>query len=103
MDKATALALAKRFLKYIKSQNYNLTNAYLFGSYANGNPKEESDIDIAIFFEKLEDAIETQIELMKLRRKIDLRIEPHPFASSDIKNHTPFVDEILRTGTVIEF
>ena len=35
---------------------------------------------------------------MKLTRKIDLRIEPHPFEKSDVDDHNPFLEEILRTG-----
>ena len=48
--------------------------------------------------DKVDDIIDTQIELMKLRRKIDLRIEPHPFAYDDFNINNPVVDEILKFG-----
>jgi hypothetical protein len=39
---------------------------------------------------------------MKLRRKVDLRIEPHPFDYSDFNRNDPMVDEILKYGITLE-
>jgi hypothetical protein len=39
---------------------------------------------------------------MKLRRKIDLRIEPHPFMISDFIKENPVVNEILKSGILIK-
>ena len=39
-----------------------------------------------------------QVELMKLGRKIDTRIEPHPFDESDFNSSDPFAHEILSKG-----
>jgi len=36
--------------------------------------------------------------MMKLRRRIDLRIEPHPFILSDFNQNDPLVNEILKYG-----
>jgi hypothetical protein len=47
------------------------------------------------------DIIDTQIDLMKLRRKIDLRIEPHPFMTEDFNQSNPVVYEILKYGIII--
>jgi len=49
------------------------------------------------------DIIDTQAELMKLRRKIDLRIEPHPFNYKDFNRNNPVVNEILKYGIIINF
>ena len=57
--------------------------------------------DIAIIVNNEVDIIDTQIELMKLRRKIDLRIEPHPFMMVDFNNSNPVVNEILKYGITI--
>ena len=35
---------------------------------------------------------------MKLGRKIDTRIEPHPFDESDFNSSDPFAHEILSKG-----
>lgn len=40
---------------------------------------------------------------MKLRRKFDLRIEPHPFRESEFSKQDPLVFEILKYGQEIQF
>ena len=48
--------------------------------FAKGTHSPESDIDIAVVADNFSgDPIEDAMLLMKLRRKIDYRIEPHPF------------------------
>ena len=74
----------------------------LFGSYSYGEDTIKSDIDIAIIVNNIVDIIDTQIDLMKLRRKIDLRIEPHPFMVSDFNQSNPVVNEILKYGITID-
>ena len=40
---------------------------------------------------------------MKLGRKVDTRIEPHPFIKSDFEKMNPYVQEILTTGKKIRY
>ena len=101
MDKEKAFILAQRFIKYLTEKKYNIVDAYLFGSYAKGGYNEDSDIDLAIILSKCKNNYDIQIELMKLRRNFDLRIEPHPFEKDDIKDHDPFLEEVIRTGIKI--
>lgn len=82
-------------------KDLGLKKAYLFGSFAKGNEKEESDIDIALVLENMPDFFYTQKQLMKLRRKIDLRIEPHPIKEQDFNSLNPFAYEIEKTGIEI--
>jgi predicted nucleotidyltransferase len=97
MDKAQAIEIARRYIELLKN-NYNIQGAILFGSYAKGTNHDDSDIDIAIILPHVNDIIDTQIEFMKLRRKIDLRIEPHPFNSLDFNRTNPVAHEIMRHG-----
>ena len=101
MDKREALKIAKIYIDSISSR-FNVKQAILFGSYAKGTNHEDSDIDIAIVINNIVDIIDTQIEMMKLRRKIDLRIEPHPFMVSDFYQSNPVVNEILKYGITID-
>jgi predicted nucleotidyltransferase len=55
--------------------NMEIKKAYLFGSYAKGCEHKDSDIDIAIVIGKMDDFFAVQMQLMRLRRTIDLRIE----------------------------
>ena len=100
MDKGEALRIASAYIDSI-SNKYSIRQAILFGSFAKGTNHDDSDIDIAIIVNNEVDIIDTQIELMKLRRKIDLRIEPHPFMTSDFNQSNPVVNEILKYGIII--
>lgn len=51
----------------------------LLGSYAKGNYND----DIAVVFKDYSNIIDMQLELMRLRRKIDSRIEPHSFRENE--------------------
>lgn len=100
MDKTDALNIAQRFADAVKLK-FNYTQIILFGSYAKGNFNEDSDIDIAIVFEDYSNLMDMQLELMRLRRKIDSRIEPHPFRESEFDLSNPIVYEILKYGQEI--
>ena len=83
------------------NQNYKSKKVILFGSFAKGNFNEDSDIDIALVFDDYENLIEMQLGLMKIRRDIDSRIEPHPFRERDFDITSPIVYEILKHGQEI--
>jgi len=83
-------------------KDFLLRQMFLFGSTAAGTAGEDSDIDIAVIADDFSgDAIEDTFRLMKTRRKIDLRIEPHAFLPSDFHTGNPFAAEIMRTGIQI--
>ncbi len=100
MDKNDAIKIANQYADVL-SQRFNLSRIILFGSYAKGNFHEDSDIDIAVVFNDFSNLVEMQLELMRLRRKIDSRIEPHPFRESEFNIFNPIVYEILSYGKEI--
>jgi uncharacterized protein len=77
MVNPTIIETAKKYISQIPD-DLKLRKVYLFGSYAKGNEREESDIDIALVLGNMSDFFSTQMRLRRLRRNIDLRIEPHP-------------------------
>ena len=97
MDKADAIDIAQKYAGAVKG-NFNFVKVILFGSYAKGNFNDDSDIDIAIIFDDYNNLIDMQLELMRLRRKIDSRIEPHPFREKDFNLSNPLVNEIIKYG-----
>ena len=101
MDRTDAINIAKQYASVIKA-NFDCKQVFLFGSYAKGTHHEESDIDIAVILKEFENPMETQLELMRLRRKIDGRIEPHPFREKDFNIKNPVVKEILKQGRRID-
>ena len=88
---------AKRYIQSIP-ESMEIKKAFLFGSYAKGNEHADSDIDIAIVVGKMDDFFSIQMQLMRLRRSIDLRIEPHPIWEGDFNIQNPFAYEIQKTG-----
>jgi len=73
---------------------------YLFGSYAKGNPHKDSDIDIALVVKKWKgNYFDVMPLLWKIRRDIDLRIEPHVIVPQE--DYAGFLDEIQKTGILI--
>jgi len=97
MDKSEAIKIAIKYADSIRSK-YQIENVILFGSFAKGTNHADSDIDLAIIFKSIDDIIDMQIELMKMRTDDDLMIEPHPFSLSDFQSSNPVVSEILKTG-----
>ncbi len=97
MDKNEALRIANLYAQAI-NEKYSYSRIILFGSYAKGNYHDESDIDIAIVFDDYNNLIDMQVDLMRIRRKIDSRIEPHPFRKSEFEVSNPIVSEILKYG-----
>ena len=72
---------------------------YLYGSYAKGTNREDSDIDIAAVAEGFTgDIIEDTFMLMRARRGVDHRIEPRPFKVDEFNEQDPLAKEVLRTG-----
>jgi len=78
-----------------------IENVYLFGSYAKGTPREHSDIDVAFVVKRFKGIFFKVIPpLWKLRRQIDLRIDPHVIARNT--DYAGMIDEIERTGILIQ-
>jgi len=101
MAKRKAPEAAIRYAVFLKKTNPGIQKIYVFGSFAKGTSHDNSDIDMAIIFDHLSDSFDMQVELMKLRRKFDTRIEPHPFSESDFNEPSPLINEIKKNGLLI--
>jgi predicted nucleotidyltransferase len=98
-DKKVVYQKIQEYIHLLEENQIKVWRLYLYGSYAKGRFNEESDIDLAVFLEKEDlDGFEEDAQLMKLRRKIDIRIEPHPFARSDFDETNPYIKEIIESG-----
>ena len=95
------LNIVQQYLNAV-AEKYVIEKAFLFGSFAKKKAKESSDIDIAIVLPEISDFFEVQLDLMRLRRKVDLRIEPHLFLVDDFNNDDPLASEIINTGIEIK-
>ncbi len=100
MDNRNIINVAKEYAIAVNSQ-YNVEKMILFGSFAKGNFHSDSDIDIAVIFNDFESLNDIQLALMKIRRQIDSRIEPHPFRKKDFNHLNPLAFEIMKYGQII--
>lgn len=99
MDKNEAIAKVKAY-KSLLDGVINYENVYLFGSYAKDNQRPESDIDVAVIVNGFDaDILDLNLILWKLRRNIDLRIEPKIIDRSN--DFSGLWEEIQLTGIKI--
>ena len=92
----------KEYIKELEKNNIPIQEAIIFGSFVNGKPKEESDIDLALISSAFTgDRFNDRRRIIPLRRKIDSRIEPIPFRPEDFEHGGALADEIKRTGKII--
>jgi len=100
MDKSEVISIVSKY-KVLVSRHFDIENIILFGSYAKGNQKEDSDIDVAVVVNSMDLDFFTYAPLLwKLRREIDDRIEPILIEKN--KDESGFLKEILKTGLIIK-
>ncbi len=93
--------IAIKYVDQVQKSGIPVTNAYLFGSYAKKTANKFSDIDICIISPKFgDDYFENSIELKKIARTVDYRIEPVPFGVNDINDkYSSLASEINKYGS----
>jgi hypothetical protein len=100
MDKREdIISIAKKYLELVKAGNFpmQIEKAYLFGSFAKGNPHKDSDIDIAFVVNNWVGGYEdTIVPVWGLCENVDLRIEPHIVDPDE--DYAGFLSEIQSTG-----
>ena len=101
LDKTKAREIAINYSREVVKV-LNPDKIILFGSYANGTPHSESDIDVAVLVHGLDANVwyKTRILLQDLRwNRALLDIEPHLLDESNDKSG--FVKHVVDTGEVI--
>lgn len=102
--KAQVIKTARRYLKEAEKV-CRVDKAILFGSYARGTAKRQSDIDIAIFSQNVTDTnrIEMMSRLIMLIAKLKLDIQPIVFSYGDyVSEDNEFIaQEIKKKGLEI--
>lgn len=77
MGRASVSTIVKKYGNVLKRNNFSYSKIYLFGSYAKGKARADSDIDVAVV---ISGNVMTnwlkKIKLWQLARQVDTRIEP---------------------------
>lgn len=82
------------------NQVVRASSIYLFGSYAYGEPTEDSDLDICIV---TDDKSKRKVEIMKLIRKAIAKVQNMPvdlliYYSDEFKSNCTLESQILHQG-----
>ncbi|MEW5692417.1 MAG: nucleotidyltransferase domain-containing protein [Candidatus Hydrogenedentota bacterium] len=96
------LITVRNYIHELRKNNINICDAYLYGSYVKKSASADSDIDVAIISDSFSgDWFKDITLLLKLRRHIDVRIEPLPFTPADFNSSQPLYYHIKRSGLKI--
>ena len=84
-----------------KKEGISIEHVILYGSYAKGKARPDSDIDVAIVSNNFgRDRVEEGMTLFKIAGNIDSRLEPVPISSYSYENDTwvPLIYEVREKG-----
>ena len=101
MDKRKARKLVEEYAKIVV-KNMIVNKIILYGSYARGDYKKDSDIDVAVVVTRSslsKDILEDMAKLFKLRREISTDIEPVLLIDED--DASGFLESISKYGEVV--
>jgi predicted nucleotidyltransferase len=99
MDKVKAVNIVRQYADEV-TKSIKPEQIVLFGSYAAGDYRDDSDIDVAVIYNDFHgDFLEVSSFLWSKTRKISSLIEP--VLLDRAHDESGFVEEILRTGEVV--
>lgn len=101
MDKIQAVKVIKRFVQTLKQEGVSVDRVILYGSYASGIVRPDSDIDVAVVSTDFgKDRVEEGMRLFRIAGKIDSRLSPVPISTHVYENDTwiPLIYEIREKG-----
>lgn len=94
-----------RFSDHIKKE-LPVKKVLLYGSYAKGSPRVDSDIDVAVFLDYPDhsERLELAAKLFHFAGDIDIEIEPKCFFWDEYTNHNKasILAEIINTAIEME-
>lgn len=92
--------MINRFIEHVRSQ-HALSQAFLFGSYAKGTARPDSDIDLALIFDKLDESgvFDEAFRIFHEAQTLNPDIEPVCFRTDEFESGlSPIIDVITREG-----
>lgn len=105
MAKKLLIKIIKRFVAALSKEGITVDKIILYGSYAKGKARPDSDIDVAVVSRDFgKDRTEEGMLLFRIAGEIDPRIEPVPLSVESYKNDTwvPLIYEIRTKGVELK-
>jgi len=94
-----AIKIAKRYIQELKKNGIRVTRAYLYGSYATGEARAESDIDIIVISPQFTGVrFEDSYQIARYCRDVDLRISPLAYHPRNFKKDYIIPHEAMTKG-----
>lgn len=100
MTKRNIRQIAKKYKLALLGNRIPVNAIYLFGSYAKGSPRPDSDIDLCVVSNTFgKDDFQEMVIINQIAKRVAPEIEAFPIAEKELKNKTnPFIKEALKTG-----
>ena len=99
LDKRAVISMVERYVDAVNKE-FSPNAVVIFGSYAKGNPTEESDIDVGVVFNGFTgDWRKTSLRLWDIAYEISWDIEPHLLDITQDKSG--FVKHVFKTGEIV--
>ena len=105
MVNKSVIKIVRRYLELLAENEIKSEKAILFGSYARGDHRRNSDIDILVLAKQFDkDRWSREDDMWKLTRHADSRIQPIPvgikqFVEDDV---SPIIEMARREGIEIK-
>ena len=96
--------IVRNFLRLLEDDDICIEQAFIFGSFARGVARKDSDVDVAIVSPNIHNSLASTKYLLRKVHQLDTAryvIEPHGFHPREFVDRNPMVWEIKTTGSVI--
>ena len=102
LTRKAAYNLIEEFIRKLVKTGIPIEKAILFGSYSKGGVHENSDIDLAIWSPRFQGWVGVDMALFAPIMGDFYPISVKTFNSSETAEDDPFIEEIEKTGKVID-
>lgn len=103
MKTSQVIQKARQFIQSVSDSGIPVTSAYIYGSYAKGLARSDSDIDVCVVSPSLgRDTVGEMVKLSRIARGVDLLIEPYPMSPKDFaEKYNQLAYEVKTHGILI--
>lgn len=98
-EKDSLIRDVKKYIDVLRANGISVDRALLFGSWARGTAREESDVDVALVSSVFTgDRFMDRRKIVPFQRETNTSIEPMPFRPEDFAAGGILVQEIRQYG-----
>ena len=105
MVKKEILTKLRRFRRLLEDDGVPVAKMLLYGSYARGTARKDSDIDVCVISPALgKNRLKERFYLFHKAPEIDSRIEPVPFSTNDYRKNlvSPLLHQIRKESIEVK-